>query len=60
MVVATIVLGLAMILVGPLFVIWALNNLFTTGLDYSFVNWLSVVILTAAIRGTTTIKKEND
>lgn len=58
MVAATVVFALVLIAVGPLFVIWALNNLFAMGLDYSFINWLSVVILTATIKTTVNVNKE--
>ena len=58
LVAATVVFTLVMVAVGPLFVIWAMNNLFTMGLEYSFINWLSVVILTATIKTTVNINKE--
>jgi len=36
-----------LVVIGPFIVIWALNTLFQTGLDYTFWNWLAVVVLSA-------------
>lgn len=38
-------LVLALIVLGPLAVIWALNTLFSLGIAYTFWNWLAVVVL---------------
>jgi uncharacterized membrane protein len=41
---------LVVALLGPLAIIWALNTLFQTGLDYTFWNWLAVVVLSVFIQ----------
>jgi hypothetical protein len=30
---------------APILMIWSLNNLFKLGIDYSYINWLSVFAL---------------
>jgi len=42
---ALLVLILALIVIGPLLTIWALNTLFATGIEYTLTNWAAVVIL---------------
>lgn len=32
-------------ILGPLFILFAVNSLFGTGLAYSFANWFSVLVL---------------
>lgn len=49
---------IAIIVIGPLAVIWALNSLFPVlNIDYSFANWVAVCILSAAIQSKASIKK---
>jgi hypothetical protein len=38
---------IALALVGPLLVLWALNSLFALALEYSLTNWAAVVIIHA-------------
>ena len=40
-----IVLILALIVFGPLVLIWALNTLFTLGIPYTFKTWLASLII---------------
>jgi len=42
---ALLVLILALIVIGPLLTIWALNTLFATGIEYNLKNWAAVVVL---------------
>ena len=34
-----------MALIGPILAIWALNQLFGLGIEYTFLNWLAMLIL---------------
>jgi hypothetical protein len=43
---------LFMVIIGPLLGIWALNTLFSLNIEYSFLNWVAMVILTGTIRST--------
>ena len=42
---ALLVLILALIVIGPLLTIWALNTLFATGIEYNLKNWAAMVVL---------------
>ena len=44
-------IALLMFVLAPLAVLWALNTLFALGLAYTFVNWLAVIVLLAAVSG---------
>lgn len=47
----------AVIILGPLIVIWALNTLFPVlSIEYTFWTWLSVIIVGAYVRGDVKIK----
>jgi len=48
---------LAVIIIGPLLVLWSLNTLFGLGIDYNFFTWVAVVILVSAIRANVEINK---
>lgn len=37
---------------GPLLIIWAVNTLFATSIEYSILNWLAVAILMSIIPAT--------
>lgn len=53
-----IVLFIALIIVGPLLTIWALNTLFPVlAIEYSFATWVAVVILGAALRANVSVNK---
>lgn len=47
---AFVVLLIVIVLFGPLAVIWALNTLFQLGIDYTFWNWLAVIVLSVFIQ----------
>ena len=38
----------ALIVGWPLAIIWAVNSLFGLGIAYTFLNWVAVLVLTAA------------
>lgn len=38
------------VLLGPLAVIWALNTLFQTGIEYTFWTWLAVLVLSVFLQ----------
>jgi hypothetical protein len=40
-----IVILLALVVIGPLLTIWALNTLFATGIEYNIKNWAAMVVL---------------
>jgi|LauGreDrversion4_2_1035121.scaffolds.fasta_scaffold1349833_3 hypothetical protein len=49
---------IAILIVGPLLVLWALNQLFPVlGLPYTIWNWLAVVILGTFVRAKVSIRK---
>lgn len=50
---ALIVLALILVIVGPLITLWGWNQLFgdIKYLEYSFINWLSVLIMGVFFRG---------
>jgi hypothetical protein len=49
---------IAVLIVGPLLVIWALNQLFPVlALPYTVWNWLAVVILGTFVRAKVSIRK---
>jgi len=37
------------VLVYPLLFIWAINQLFNTGIDYTVINWIAVIVMTIAV-----------
>ena len=41
---------IALVVLGPLLLIWALNTLFGLGIDYNFWTWCAALILGAAIK----------
>lgn len=44
-------LVIAVALLGPLLILFAVNTLFGTGLAYSFANWFSVLVLKGTVVG---------
>lgn len=53
-----ILLVAAIVIVGPLLTIWALNTLFPVlAISYTFDTWLAVVLLGGFLRGNVSIKK---
>ena len=44
-----IILGVAIIILWPLAIIWALNTLFALSIGYTFWTWLAVLVVSGAI-----------
>ena len=44
-----IIAGLAIFIAVPLVIIWSLNTLFSTGIEYTFWTWLAALILGALV-----------
>lgn len=54
-----VVLVIALIIVGPLLTIWALNTLFPTlAIPFTFWTWLAVVILGGVFKSNVTVKRQ--
>ena len=54
-----IVLIVALIIVGPIITIWALNTLFPVlAIPYEFTTWLAVIVLGSALRANVNVKGE--
>lgn len=54
-----IVVLVALIVAGPLLIIWSLNTLFPAlQIGYGIAEWFAVVLLASAIRGNVSVKKE--
>ena len=45
-------LVVALIVIGPLASIWAVNTLFGTAIEYSFTNWMATAWLHILLTGT--------
>jgi hypothetical protein len=59
MAILAIVLIVALILVGPIITIWALNTLFPAlAIPYTFYTWLAVVILGAVFSPTIRVTRK--
>lgn len=48
-IIAGVILVVALVILGPLAVIWALNTLFGLGIAYTFWTWLAVLVLSGTI-----------
>ncbi len=58
MILGVAVLLLLLVVVGPIFVIWAVNTLFpVAAIPYNIYTWAAVVILNAFFQVTVKIKK---
>lgn len=54
-----VVLVIALIIVGPLLTIWALNTLFPAlAIPFTFWTWLAVVILGGVFKSNVTVKRQ--
>jgi hypothetical protein len=54
-----ILLILILLIAGPLLTIWALNTLFPAlHIPYAWDTWAAVVLLSAAIRGGVSLKRD--
>lgn len=57
MMVIIILLAAALIVLGPLAALWAVNTLFVLDIPYNFWTWLAVWILAGAFRTKVEVKK---
>jgi hypothetical protein len=44
-----LLMALIFIVIGPFIEIWAVNTLFKSGIEYSWMNWVCVIILNSSI-----------
>ena len=44
-----LILALFFIVIGPFIQIWAINTLFKTNIEYSWLNWFCVMILNSSV-----------
>lgn len=44
-----LLVALFFIVVGPFIIIWAINTLFQTSIQYSWLNWFCVMILNSSV-----------
>lgn len=57
-VILLVLLVAAIVILGPLLTIWALNTLFPVlAISYTFDTWLAVVLLGGFLRGNVSVKK---
>jgi hypothetical protein len=48
-----IMVALFLLVIGPFIEIWAVNTLFKTSVEYSWLNWLCVIILHSGLKSST-------
>ena len=57
-IVALVALIIAMVVLGPLITIWALNTLFPgLAIGYSFETWAAIILLGGFLRANVSLKK---
>lgn len=44
-----LIIALFFIVIGPFIQIWAVNTLFKTNIEYSWLNWFCVMILNSSV-----------
>jgi hypothetical protein len=47
-----VLLLVALAIAGPLLVIWSLNTLFATGIEYTLATWFAALVLSGAVAGS--------
>ena len=55
-IVGVVVFIAALVVTGPIIVIWALNTLFGLGIGYTFKTWVATVIVCAIFQGYRNVK----
>jgi hypothetical protein len=59
-IILAVIAVLALIIVGPLIVIWSMNTLFPVlAIPYDIWTWLATVFLFAAVRANVTVKRRD-
>lgn len=53
-----VLIAIALIITGPLLVIWAINTIFGLGIEFTIWTWIAVVILVGAIRSDINISNK--
>ena len=53
-----IIAVLAVVILSPLAVVWALNTLFGLTIAYTWQTWLAVLLLAGVVKTNVTIKKD--
>ena len=53
-----VIVAVAVVLLSPLAVVWALNNLFGLNIAYTWQTWLSVLILGGVVKTNVSVKKD--
>jgi hypothetical protein len=57
---ALILVLIALVIVGPLIIIWSMNTLFPVlAIPYDIWTWLATVFLFAAVRANVTVKRRD-
>lgn len=56
-IVLAVVFIAAIIVLGPFIQIWCVNTLFNTGIEYSWLNWFAMLLLTTSIRSVSYNRK---
>lgn len=60
MIVLAVLLAIALVILGPLLVIWAMNTLFPQlAISYDVWTWLAVVVLGVFLRANVTVKRKD-
>lgn len=60
MIVLAVLLAIALVILGPLLVIWAMNTLFPQlAISYDVWTWSAVVILGLFLRANVTVKRKD-
>jgi hypothetical protein len=59
-IILAVIAVIALLIVGPLIVIWSMNTLFPVlAIPYDIWTWLATVFLFAAIRANVTVKRRD-
>ncbi len=59
-IVLAVIAVIALVIVGPLIVIWSMNTLFPVlAIPYDIWTWLATVFLFAAVRANVTVKRRD-
>jgi hypothetical protein len=57
---ALILVVIALVIIGPLIIIWSMNTLFPVlAIPYDIWTWLATVFLFAAVRANVTVKRRD-
>ena len=46
---AVVFIAMIFIIIGPFVQIWAINTLFKTSIEYSWLNWFCVILLNSSV-----------